>query len=470
MHELSELAAGAPRVLIHDASAGVTCSATRFEQLCDALVTRLQDLDLSPASSIAIACEDPVAVLALYVAGTAAGHHCVVLNTSDSLHAPPTDQIDQCQPHLVMYHDDLYQDENLTGVLSTWQTVARIEELRIGVDRNPHAGQRWSVPIVFSAGTTGFPRVGAWPWQDVEQQLRVILTPGASLLVGPLWDPVALQFALANVTNNQPLLWVNDLRLAVIQALLSTHPVCNLMAPPAWLEQILIDSGTDTRQLRSVCFWGGTLSPAGREKVLSDEQLVAYELYTSVNAPRAVMGSSATWSVKPGAVGIVQQDEVSIVDAASVVTAPLTTGLVRLHSETGNFVTADYGYVDEEGALVVVERREWLIVRGGVHIFASETEAVLVGVDWVADAAVVLDTDEQLIAYVVAEEGVLSATEPEPLLQYRLLEYCRARLSALKCPDLVAFVSELPRQGTGRLQKHRLSAAVSINLPESIRL
>jgi acyl-coenzyme A synthetase/AMP-(fatty) acid ligase len=43
-----------------------------------------------------------------------------------------------------------------------------------------------------------------------------------------------------------------------------------------------------------------------------------------------------------------------------------------------------------------------------------------------------------------------------PALEKELIEYCKERISPLKCPRSVDFMAELPRHPTGKLYKRLL--------------
>jgi long-chain acyl-CoA synthetase len=43
-----------------------------------------------------------------------------------------------------------------------------------------------------------------------------------------------------------------------------------------------------------------------------------------------------------------------------------------------------------------------------------------------------------------------------PALEKELIEYCKERISAIKCPRTVDFMAELPRHPTGKLYKRLL--------------
>ena len=60
-----------------------------------------------------------------------------------------------------------------------------------------------------------------------------------------------------------------------------------------------------------------------------------------------------------------------------------------------------------------------------------------------------------------AVKAVVQLREPErasPGLAQELIDFARARLSALKCPRSIDFERELPRTPTGKLIKRQLKA------------
>ena len=116
--------------------------------------------------------------------------------------------------------------------------------------------------------------------------------------------------------------------------------------------------------------------------------------------------------------------------------------------------TGDVGHFDEHGRLFVDGRDDDMILSGGENVFPQEVEELLVIHDAVADAAVfgVPDQDfgQRLAAFVVPPAGP-STTEDE------LQAYVRERLARYKIPREIAFVEQLPRTSTGKLQRRRLS-------------
>jgi long-chain acyl-CoA synthetase len=115
--------------------------------------------------------------------------------------------------------------------------------------------------------------------------------------------------------------------------------------------------------------------------------------------------------------------------------------------------TGDMGYLDDEGYVFLVERKKDLIIRGGFNIFPGEVERVLMEHPGVAEAAVagVMNDiyGEDVKAFVVPRKGITPR-------ENELIEYCRSRLAAYKCPRAVEFRSSLPRNLLGKVLRRQL--------------
>ena len=116
--------------------------------------------------------------------------------------------------------------------------------------------------------------------------------------------------------------------------------------------------------------------------------------------------------------------------------------------------TGDIGFIDEEGDLFVLDRREDLIVSGGENIYPAEVEAVLLSHPKVAEAGVVgvLDpTWGQLVAAFVVPRPRAELAEEE------LESHCRSKLARFKVPRVVRLVGSLPRTASGKLRRGELA-------------
>ncbi len=126
------------------------------------------------------------------------------------------------------------------------------------------------------------------------------------------------------------------------------------------------------------------------------------------------------------------------------------------HDHRGWATNWDMGRLDAEGYLYLTDRKDFMIVSGGVNIYPQEAEDVLVTHPAVADAAVFGVPDPEMGEQV---KGVVQPLEPGtagPELEAELLAHCRAHLAHYKCPASIDFEAELPRQDTGKLYKRLL--------------
>jgi O-succinylbenzoic acid--CoA ligase len=118
--------------------------------------------------------------------------------------------------------------------------------------------------------------------------------------------------------------------------------------------------------------------------------------------------------------------------------------------------SGDMGYLDEEGYLFVVDRRDDLIIAGGENIYPAEVEAVLLAHPLIAEAAVVGMPDAQWgalpVAYVVLRDGGRLNSEQEEALRL----WCRERLAGYKVPRRILVRDELPRTASGKIRRNVL--------------
>ncbi|MCA9879253.1 MAG: AMP-binding protein, partial [Thermomicrobiales bacterium] len=124
------------------------------------------------------------------------------------------------------------------------------------------------------------------------------------------------------------------------------------------------------------------------------------------------------------------------------------------------FATGDAGYLSHDGYLHVVDRRTDLIVSGGENIYPAEIERVLLLHPSVRDAAVVGAPDAQWGARPLA--AVVWAGRPGSASQV-LRDHCRQALAAVKVPDRIVEVPEVPRSAGGKLLRRQVRALLGVD-------
>lgn len=178
-----------------------------------------------------------------------------------------------------------------------------------------------------------------------------------------------------------------------------------------------------------------------------------------------------TWS-KPGSIGkaivgykfkIVDDDgnEVKVGETGEIVSyGPcIMLGYYNDLKETekvirdGWYYTSDLGYVDEDGFLYIVDRKDDRINRAGDHVYPSEVEDVIYKYPGVFEVAVVGVADpifgQEVKAYITPTPGI-------SLDENKIVEHCKANMPKHKVPKLIEFMDEIPKTAAGKIDKNIL--------------
>jgi long-chain acyl-CoA synthetase len=134
----------------------------------------------------------------------------------------------------------------------------------------------------------------------------------------------------------------------------------------------------------------------------------------------------------------------------------------------GNLITAgDYGYLDEDGYVYLLDRRTDLVISGGVNIYPAEVEQALITHQAVNDVAVIGVPDpewgQRVVAVIQPAPGVVA----DDKLVAELAKHCTAQLASFKCPRRFEFVTDFPRTETGKVQRRLLRDAYAASEPTS---
>ncbi len=118
--------------------------------------------------------------------------------------------------------------------------------------------------------------------------------------------------------------------------------------------------------------------------------------------------------------------------------------------------TGDVGRFDEDGFLILLDRRKDMIISGGFNIYPSDIEAVLAERSEIAEAAVVgvpsAEWGETPVAFVALRDGAALDAE-------ELRSWANARLGKTQRLAAVRFVDALPRSAIGKVLKRELREA-----------
>lgn len=122
----------------------------------------------------------------------------------------------------------------------------------------------------------------------------------------------------------------------------------------------------------------------------------------------------------------------------------------------GWVTVGDVGYVDDGGYLYLTDRRNHMIISGGVNIYPQETENMLISHPLVVDAAVFGIPDDVMGQSVKAVVQLNDPARADDALADDLITWLRDRLAHYKCPRSISFETNLPRTDAGKLYKQQL--------------
>ena len=114
----------------------------------------------------------------------------------------------------------------------------------------------------------------------------------------------------------------------------------------------------------------------------------------------------------------------------------------------------DMARCDDEGFLYIVDRKQDMVITGGMNVYPREIECLLDSHPGVLESAVIGIADAQwgelLVAYVVPAAAVLDVDA--------LLSFARLQLAAFKIPKRIVVMEQLPRNANGKVLKTALRA------------
>ena len=361
--------------------------------------------------------------------------------------------------------------------------------------------------IIYTGGTTGVPKGAAlthvnftYNLAAIDEWGRLIHEPGGSaerlrkggfhtyLGVLPWYHSFGMTVAMLSAcASGSRLICIPDPRAGnppfteVLKAVQKHRPTL-MPAVPTIFVAFTNHAQLDRYDLTSFigCFSGGAPMPPEVCRQFEEKTgAVIFEGYgLSETAPVATCNPTNTSQRKIGSIGFpIPGTDIKILDIESGTTElpkgedgeiaicgpQVMKGYWNRPEETADvfreingkryFLTGDIGHVDEEGFIVITDRKKDLILVGGFNVYPRDVEDILFQHPKVQLAAVIGTPDdksgESVKAFIQLKPG-------EPATVEEIIEFCKEKMAGYKRPKHIEFRESLPVSNVGKVLRRVL--------------
>jgi acyl-CoA synthetase (AMP-forming)/AMP-acid ligase II len=336
--------------------------------------------------------------------------------------------------------------------------------------------------ILYTAGTTGRPKGvllshSNWIWTATNAALDADVQSGdRALLVFPLYHAGAILILTVNLYMGCSNVTTKSFDPERVMELIEKEKITRMAFPPTVWNFILQIPNLDRHDTSSVRYIGsgGESMPLETKKKLLKLFFNAGlgETYGMTEAGTVSILNPKFALTKMASVGkTTVNSEIRLINSENkdvsagevgeiLVRGPcVMAGYYKDHEATSHAIrdgwlhTGDFGRLDGDGFLYIVDRKKDMIITGGENVYPREIEEVLYRHPKILEAAVIGLPDpmwgEKIHAVVALKDG-------ESLTEQEVINYAKENLSSFKKLKSIGFVDRLPRSPTGKVLKYVL--------------
>ena len=382
--------------------------------------------------------------------------------------------IDHSKSKNILVHNDF--SKRLPGLnkiiflLKDKESTNENSEISI-VDRNKTA------LILYTSGTTGSPKGVMLSFNNLISSTESAGTffsfnhNDRWLVSLPLYHIGGIQILIRSIVYGSAMIIPKSLRTNDIIEAMGKFKPTQISLVPTVLSRLIKKEITPNKEIKNVFLGGG---PA-------NERLLKNAVKKSWNIIK-VYGSTETSSMVSS---VTIKDKPDKINSAG---KPLGKNIIRIVDENGTplsanmqgeiiiegdsimkgywddkeetnkglinkkYFTGDLGFLDEEGYLYVISRKDNLIISGGEKINPKEIEEIMLSLPDIFEVCVIgLEDQEwgQIVAAAVVRKSL-------SLTQEQIIESLKHRLASFKIPKKLLFVDKIPTTPLGKVKQEEV--------------
>ena len=373
------------------------------------------------------------------------------------------------------------------GEIDGFRPLAELQE-----DGGRPENRTQGAPMVYTSGTTGKPKGVKRPLTGANPDDVPLASSGffagfrikpfddnVHICGSPLYHTAVLNFVGISVQLGHTVVLMDKFDAEEMLRLIDRYRVTHSHMVPAQFIRLLalpedVRAKYDVSSLRTMIHGAAPCPNEVKRAMLDWWGPVVVEYYAATEGGGTTIFADE-WLNKPGSVGKAwSYSVVKILDENGNEMPPNQPGLVYMQmggssfayhkaeektreARVGDlFTVGDIGYLDDDGYLFLMDRKNDMIISGGVNIYPAEIEGELVMHPAIADVAVFGVPDEQWGEAIKAVIQPAPGIVPSDELTEQIRAFAADRLAKYKLPKIVEYMDELPRDDNGKLYKRKL--------------